>query len=476
MTHFITGESRTQSTLFPEALDDYISEENPVRVVDVFVDSLNLKQLGFNIKPADTGRPAYHPATMLKLFIYGYLNRVQSSRRLEREAARNVELMWLLSRLTPNFKTIADFRKDNSKGIQAVCREFVLVCNKLELFADSIIAIDGSKFKAVNNRDRNFTPAKLKYRQKVIDESIAKYLRQIESADRQETPEAKLTKERLENKIASLKKETAKLNEIQQQLNKEPDKQLSLTDPDARSMKTRGQGIVGYNVQIAVDNRHHLIVTHDVLKQGNDRDQLSPMAIKTKKLLKQKHLIAISDRGYFNSLQIKACDDSGIETYLPKSQTSGNLSKGLFGRGDFIYKRQTDEFICPAGERLPFRTTMKSKGRCTRRYWASTCGTCELKPRCTTGRERRIDRWEHEHLLDNLESRMAYHPDMMKIRRSTVEHPFGTIKSWMSHNGHFLMKTLKHVSTEMSLHILSYNMKRVMNMMGTTKLMEVIRA
>jgi transposase len=255
MARFIEGDSRIQTTLLPEALDDYITEDNPVRVVDVFVDQIDLDNMGFNTMPAETGRPAYHPATLLKLFIYGYLNRVQSSRRLEREAGRNVELMWLLGRLAPDFKTIADFRKDNAQAIQAVCREFVLLCRKLDLFNDALIAIDGSKFKAVNNRDLNFTQAKLKYRLKLINESIAKYLLQIDSADRQEASVAKVRTERLESKIASLKKEITKLNAIEKALLETPDKQISLTDPDARSMKTRGTGIVGYNVQTAVDNK-----------------------------------------------------------------------------------------------------------------------------------------------------------------------------------------------------------------------------
>ncbi|MCA9423014.1 MAG: IS1182 family transposase [Nitrospira sp.] len=475
MSNFIVGECRTQATLFPDRLDDYLNEENAVRVIDVFVDDLDLSGMGFKTEPADTGRPAYHPSTMLKLFIYGYLNRIQSSRRLERETNRNVELMWLLGRLSPDFKTIADFRKDNGKAIQAVCREFVFLCRKLDLFADACVAIDGSKFKAVNNRDLNFTPAKLKYRLKLIDESIAKYLLQIESADRQEVSVAKVKTERLESKIASLKKEVTRLNAIERELLNAPDKQLSITDPDARSMKTRGAGIVGYNVQAAVDSKHHIIVTHKVTNTGSDRAQLSSMAIKAKQILATDELTVVADRGYYSGEEILACEDAGITTYLPKTQTSGNQAKGLFGKRDFIYQPPDDEYECPAGERAIYRFTREEKGKMIRRYWSSACTRCVIKPKCTTGQYRRISRWEHEAILDNVEARLDHSPNAMKVRRSTVEHPFGTIKSWMG-STHFQMRTLKRVSTEMSLHVLAYNMKRAINILGTKQLIAAIQA
>ena len=475
MGGFIKGECRTQRTLFPDQLDDYVTEENPARVIDVFIDDLDLSVLDFKTEPAATGRPAYHPDTMLKLFIYGYLNRIQSSRRLEREAGRNVELMWLLGRLAPDFKTIADFRKDNTSAIQSVCRAFVQLCRKLDLFSDALIAIDGSKFKAVNHRDRNFTPAKLKYRLKLIDESIKKYLLQIESADRQEATIAKLKTDRLENKIASLKQEVARLNAIEKALLDAPDKQLSMTDPDARSMKTRGTGIVGYNVQAAVDSQHHLIVTHEVTNIGSDRSQLSPMAKKAKGVLATNKLDVVADRGYYSGEEIKACEDADITTYLAKNQTSGNQAKGYFGKRDFIYKPQDDEYECPAGERAIYRFTREEKGKMIRRYWSSACTRCAMKPKCTTGKYRRISRWEHEAILDTVEARLDRAPEMMKLRRSTVEHPFGTIKSWMGAT-HFQMKTLNRVSTEMSLHVLAYNMKRVINILGAKQLIAAIQA
>ena len=475
MKRFIEGESRTQATLFPEVLDEYITKENPVRVIDIFVDALDLVKMGINITPADTGRPAYHPSLMLKLFIYGYFNRIQSSRRLEREAGRNIELMWLTGRLAPDFKTIADFRKDNTKAITRVCKEFVLICGKLDLFTDALIAVDGSKFKAVNNRDLNYTQAKLKYRLQLINDSIAKYLLQIDSADRQAAPIAKIRAARLESKIATLKDEVARLNNIGKILAATLDKQLSLTDPDARSMKTRGSGIVGYNVQTAVDAKHHLIVAHEVTNIGSDKGQLASISQQAKDVLAVNELTVIADRGYYNGKEIRACEQAGITTYLPKVQTSGNQAKGLFGKRDFIYHAAVDEYECPAGERATYRTTSQERSKNIKRYWSSACRDCDMKPQCTTGKERRISRWEHEAVLDALETRLDNAPDMMKVRRCTVEHPFGTIKSWMGAT-HFQMRTLKRVSAEMSLHVLAYNMKRVINIMGTTGLIEAMQA
>jgi transposase len=476
MSGFIEGECRTQATLFPEALDEYIQEDNPVRVIDVFVDGLDLCALEFKTEPADTGRPAYHPGVMLKLFIYGYLNRVQSSRRLERESGRNVELMWLLGRLGPDFKTIADFRKDNTKAIKRVCREFVLICRKLDLFADSLVAIDGSKFKAVNNRNRNFTQAKIKHRLKQIDESIARYLGQIESADRVDRTGARIKKEGLNEKISKLKQEVEQLNQVERDLKETPDGQVSLTDPEARSMATsgRGSGLVGYNVQAAVDSKHHLILVHEVTNQGHDRAQLVNMATQAKAVLDKAEITVVADRGYYSGEQIKTCEEAGIKTYLPKPQTSGNQARGYFGKRDFIYHPQDDEYECPAGERAIYRFTREEKGKLIRRYWSSACTHCVMKPQCTTGKYRRISRWEHEAVLDELEERMAQAPDMMKVRRSTVEHPFGTIKSWMGAT-HFQMRTIKRVSAEMSLHVLAYNLKRVINIIGTQQLIKAIQ-
>ncbi len=477
MSGFIEGEDRHQATLFPERLDDYIAEDSAVRVIDVFVDDLDLSGLGFKTEPEVTGRPGYHPATLLKLFIYGYLNRVQSSRRLEREAQRNVELMWLTGRLAPDFKTIADFRKDNGEAIRLVCREFVMLCQKLALFTDAFVAIDGSKFKAVNNRDRGFSKAKLKARLRQIDESIERYLGQIVSADRQESSVAKDKSRHLEGKITALKKEMARLKKLEVRLLQAPDRQITLTDPDARCMATsgRGTGIVGYNVQTAVDTRHHLIVAHEVTNVGHDRTQLSKMAKLAKQAMGSDTLEAVADRGYFRGEEIRACDAAQISTYVPKPQTSGNLAKGLFGKRDFIYKAKDDEYACPAGQRLIYRFTRQEKDQTIHRYWSSACPRCAMKSQCTTGDYRRVSRWEHEAVVEAAERRLDKEPWRMSVRRSTVEHPFGTLKSWMGHT-HFLTRTLPRVRTEMSLHILAYNLKRVMAIMGTKPLMAAMRA
>ncbi|CAD6880892.1 ISPsy6, transposase [Methylomonas albis] len=476
MKRFIEGECRTQTTLLPESIDDYITDTNPVRVVDVFVDELDLGKLGFDgVEPAITGRPAYHPAILLKIYIYGYLNRIQSSRRLEKETQRNVELMWLVGRLTPDFKTIANFRKDNGKAIQSVCRQFIVLCQQLGLFSEALVAIDGSKFKAVNNRDRNFTSAKLQRRMEEIESSINRYLTALDTADRQEPAIAKAKSERLQDKIAALKAQMKALKDIEVELNKTPDKQISLTDPDARSMKTRGTGIVGYNVQTAVDTQHHLIVTHEVTNVGIDRDQLTSMAKQARTAMGVQDLTAIADRGYFKSEEILACHEAGITPLVPKCKTSSAKAAGRFDKADFIYDAENNEYRCPAGQRLIWRYSTVEREMKVHRYWSSCCQQCELKAKCTPGEQRRITRWEHEDVLDAMQTRLDQAPDSMRIRRQTVEHPFGTLKAWMGAT-HFLTKTLDRVSTEMSLHVLAYNLKRVMNLLGTTALMEAMVA
>ena len=351
----------------------------------------------------------------------------------------------------------------------------MIVCRKLDFFSDAFVAIDGSKFKAVNNRDRNYTEAKLKRRLEEIDKSIERYLGQIASADQQDLLGAKDKTERLENKIAKLKEEILRLNEIEAQLLATPDKQISLTDPDARSMKSRGAGIVGYNVQTAVDVKHHIIVAHEVTNVGNDRAQLKNMATQTKEAIATNELTVVADRGYFNGEEIKACEDAGIKAYLPKCQTSANQAKGLFGKRDFIYKPELDEYRCPAGEQAIYRFSSQEKGKTIRRYWSSACINCSMKPQCTVGKYRRISRWEHEAVLDIVEARVEREPERMKARRNTVEHPYGTIKLWMGYM-HFQMRTLERVSTEMSLHVLAYNLKRVMNIMGAGALIEAMQA
>lgn len=479
MKRFVEGTDRGQSTLFPECLEDWIDENNPVQVIDVFVDELDLGELGFDgVAPEVTGRPSYHPSVLLKLYIYGYLNRVQSTRRLEREAGRNVEVMWLTGRLVPDHKTIANFRKDNGGAIRKVCARFIMLCRALGLFTGVSVAIDGSKFKAVNNRDRNFTRAKMERRMAQIEESVARYLHALDSADRQEPSEAHETKTaRLKEKIAKLKEEMQRLYGLKARMLAAPDQQISLTDPDARSMATsgRGSGMVGYNVQVAVDTEHHLIITHEVTNVGSDRAQLAHMAKETQATLEVTDLDVIADRGYFSSEEILACDKAGITVTLPKPMTSNAKADGRFGKQDFRFVAEEDVYVCPAGEKLAYHYTSEENGSALRRYWTNACQNCTIKNRCTTAKERRITRWEHEHVLEAVQRRLDEYSEKMRQRRETVEHPFGTIKARMGAT-HFLMKTLPRVASEMALHVLAYNLTRVMNMMGTQPLIAAMRA
>ena len=477
MKRFVEGEDRSQVTFLPECLDDYIAEDNPVRVVDAFVEELDLQALGFEgVEPANTGRPSYHPSVLLKIYIYGYLNRVQSSRRLERECQRNVELMWLTGRLAPDFKTIADFRRDSGKGIRNACRQFVIICRQLKLLTQGSVAIDGSKFKAVNNRDRNFTPHKLEQRMRQVEESIERYLGALDTADRTQPVDLELKAARLNEKLSKLRTQMQQLREMERRLQDQPDKQLSLTDPDARSMATsgRGTGMVGYNVQMAADTKHHLIVAHDVINTGSDRGELWSMATKAREAVGKDKLEVIADRGYFKGPEILACEEAGIKTYVPKPMTSNSKAEGRFSKADFIYIARDDEYQCPAGERLRRHQTSVENGMKIDTYWTYICPHCPLKADCTTGNERRVRRWEHEAVLETMQRRLDRKPEAMKVRRRTIEHVFGTLKHWMG-STHFLMKTLGHVSTEMSLHVLAYNLKRLICILGITKTLKAMK-
>jgi hypothetical protein len=325
----------------------------------------------------------------------------------------------------------------------------------------------------VNSRDRNFTRAKMKRRLMEVDASIDRYLEQLAAADQAEPAHDK--SQRLEDKIAAMRKEMARLKKLEARMLNAPDKQISLTDPDARSMKTRGTGIVGYNVQTAVDTKHHLIVAHEVTNKGSDRRQLANMAKQAKSVIDTEELTAVADRGYYRGEDILDCDKANIETYLPKPQTSGNQAKGQFGRDAFRYIAKDNEYECPAGLRLVQHSTTQDKGRTLHLYWTYKCRYCDIKAQCTSGVHRKMSRWEHEEVLDAAQKRLDQNPDMMRIRRTTVEHPFGTLKAWMG-STHFMTKTLDRVSTEMSLHVLAYNMKRMMNIIGTKPLIEAIRA
>lgn len=476
MGRFIEGCDRRQKLLLPDCVDDFVPEDSPARVVDVFIDELDLVSLGFE-GAAATGRPGYHPAMMLKLYLYGYLNQVQSSRRLEREAGRNVELMWLTGKLVPDFKTIADFRRDNGAAIQATCRQFVVLCRSLGLIAGGTVAVDGSRFKAVNTRDKNFTPGAILRRMEQVDASIARYLALLDTADRQEEEVAEFRTARLAVRLESLRRQMRELKTMEEAVEAAPDRQISLTDPDARAMATAGKGTgqVGYNLQAAVDTGSHIVVAHEVINLGHDRTQLANMGRQAVQATGAVKLTVLADRGYFSGTEVLACQQAGIIPICPKPLTSGAKAEGRFGKPDFRYQAESDTYRCPAGETLTKRMTTVENGLVLNRYWSSNCGRCALKPGCTPGKERRVTRWEHEEVIEAMQARLDRMPDAMRIRRRTVEHVFGTIKDWMGRN-HFKTRTLQRVKTEMGLHILAYNIKRAIALIGTTKLIAAMQA
>ena len=478
MKRFVEGEDRSQVTLLPECLDDFIAEDSSVRVVDAFVEELDLQELGFEgVEPASTGRPSYHPEVLLKIYIYGYLNRIQSSRRLERECQRNLELMWLTGRLAPDFKTIADFRRDSGKGIRNVCRQFIVLCRDLKLFSQAAVAIDGSKFKAVNSRERNYTEGKIARREREIEANIQRYLDALDTNDRTLPNDWLAKTARLSVKVHELRQKMKELHGMRKQLRSAPDGQVSLTDPDARAMTTHsntGTAMVGYNVQAAVDTKHHLVVAHEVTNVGHDRAQLSKMALAAREAMGTKRLKAIADRGYFNSPEIKACSDAGIKAYVPKPMTSNAKAEGRFSKADFVYIARDDEYQCPAGQRAIYRYTREESGLQIRRYWTSACPECPMKARCTTADYRRISRWEHEDVLDEMQRRLDRQPDTMLLRKRTIEHVFGTLKHWMGWT-HFLTRGMANVSTEVSLSVLAYNLKRVIAILGMARTMKAMK-
>ena len=481
MKRFIEGVDRNQATLFPERLDDYVSHDNAVRAIDAFVDALDLSVLGFHVVPEATGRPGYHPATMLKIYVYGYLNQVQSSRRLERECGRNVELIWLTGSLKPDFKTVADFRKDNGPAIRNVCRQFVALCRDINLLDCNSVAIDGSKFKAVNAKPKNFTREKLRKRFREIDERIGRYLSELDRADEvlaaTGMPVSDAEVQRVIDRIAWLKKEADKLTAVEAKMDRTGADQISETDPDARSMAitSRHPRVIGYNVQSAVDTEHHLIVAHEVTNIGSDRNALSDMANQARDALGVEKLDAVADKGYYKGEEIVACEDDDITVTLPKVATSNAKARGRFDRSAFIYDAEKNIYVCPAGQHLDYHTTREEGGKVLHVYWATVCQTCPIKHHCTPSKERRLSRWEHENVLERVQQRLKDNPDKMAMRRETVEHPFGTIKAWMGAT-HFKMRTLKHVATEMALHVLAYNMKRVIAIIGIPELVKSLAA
>ena len=480
MARFIKGLDRNQTSLLPACIDDYVDDRNPVRAIDAFIDILDLASLGFEVEPEVTGRPGYHPATMLKLYLYGYLNQVQSSRRLERECARNLELIWLTGQLCPDFKTISDFRKDNGPAIRKVCRQFVALCRDINLLDASVVAIDGSKFKAVNAKARSFTREKLRRRLGEIDAEITRYLGELDRADEvldktgMVMPEARIC--RVNKKLAHFKKEADNLRTIEQRMDATGETQVSLTDPDARAMATTSKQprVVGYNVQNVVEAKHHLIVAHEVTNLGYDREALSMMAHAAKEVMASETIEAIADKGYYKGEEIVAAEQAGVTVIVSKPNTSNAGAFGRFDKADFTYLAGENAYLCPAGERLTYRFTSEEAGRTMHSYWTNACATCVIRHKCTTGDQRRVKRWEHEAILERVQKRLDDDPAKIPLRSKTVEHPFGTIKAWMGAT-HFKTKTLKNVATEMALHVLAYNMMRVMVILGVPGLIKAMR-
>lgn len=476
MNH-LTGLPREQQLLFPAALDDYVGADNPVRFLDAFVASLDLRALGFQkAVAADTGRPPYHPGDLLRLYLYGYLHRLRSSRLLERECQRNVELIWLLRALRPDFKTIADFRRDNADALKKVCRQFTLLCRKLNLFGGELIAIDGSKFKAVNARDRNYNETKLRELIANLDAKIEKYLRELDQGDDDDPAEGpKLSRAELERKIAALRERQDDYEELAGQLD-EDQKQVSATDADARLMRTRQGADVCYNVQSAVDSRHKLIVAHDVVNEVTDVNELAPLAVEAQEAIGVKTLAAVADKGYYNQSQVARCLAHGITPYIEKTDTSANTKRGLFGKSKFTYDAGRDVYVCPARQELTYRFSTTEKDRELRYYRAKNCRHCALKSRCTRNQANRtITREAQEHLMEAMAARVKQKPWLMKLRKALVEHPFGTMKRAMN-AGYFLCRGLTAVRAEFSLTVLAYNLKRVLNLLGVAALMNMMKA
>ncbi|KGJ88349.1 IS1182 family transposase [Colwellia psychrerythraea] len=457
MSRHIKGSSPSQATLFPEILEDFVAKENPVRVIDVFVDGLDLENLGFKgVQSKATGRPGYHPAILLKIYIYGYLNRIQSSRCLERETKRNVELMWLTERLSPDFKT------------------FVQMCHKFNMFSEATVAIDGSKFKASNNKDKNYTPSKIKSHIERVEKHINRYFQQLEQSDSQEKSPNNIAN--IESKLDFLKQYLVELKEMDLTVNNHPDKQISTADPDSRLMKTQGMTrAVCYNIQSAVDTKHHLIVAHEVTNT-TDRGQLCNMTKQTLNALGKSVTTILADKGYYSRQDIKDTQDLGVSTLVPKTDTSGSEKKGIFNKSLFQYNQDNDVYICPAGNELQHRFNAIEGGLDIKIYFnGMACKNCTIRSQCTRSKKdpRRMRRWIHEADMEKMEALLKAMPDAMLQRKQTVEHPFGTIKLWAGVT-HLLTRGFKNVSTELNLHVLAYNLKRMLSIFGSEILMKEV--
>ena len=473
----IAGHDRSQLLLLPESVDDYVGPENPVRFIEAFVEGLDLPAAGFaRVEPEETGRPGYRPADLLKLYIYGYLNRIRSSRRLEAETHRNIEVIWLLRHLKPDFKTIADFRRDNRKAFRPVFRQFVLLCKQLDLFGRELLAVDGTRIKAVNNKDRNFTRASLTEFIKLADAKLDDYLQRLDQSDASESTTGGSRVKNLAAKIAAIRQRRTRCEEMLAHLDQTGEEQISLTDPDSRAMAAHTRVAVGYNVQVAVDTKHKLIVEQQVTNQVVDMGLLTQTAAPAKEVLGVETIAVVADRGYFKIEDIEACEQAGIEPYVPRPQRGPSVKAGLFRKDEFQYDADSDSYICPAGQRLfPYSSSLLRGLKKINYTNKLACDDCKIRSRCTNSRFRTVSRLENEAVLDRMQVRLVQRPGVLDRRREAVEHPFGSIKQWMN-QGAFLMRGLEKVRAEFSLTALAYNLRRVLNLVGFTELMAALAA
>ena len=472
MAH-ILGHDRSQMLLLPETVDDYVGPDHPVRFIEAFVDGLDLEAAGFaRVEPKPTGRPGYAPADLLKLYIYGYLNRIRSSRRLE--AGRNLEVIWLLRHLQPDFKTIADFRRDNRTAFRQVFRAFVLLCRELDLFGRELIAVDGTRIKAVNNKDRNFTRASLTRFIAQADARLADYLGRLDQSDAEEGRVGGTRTANLAEKIAALCERRERHAAMLAELERTGEDQISLTDPDSRAMAAHTRVAVGYNVQVAVDAKHKLLVEQQVTNQVLDMGLLTETAAPAKEVLGVETIDAVADKGYFKIEDIEACENAGIVPYVPRPQRGPSVKAGLFRKDEFHYDPTNDSYVCPAGQRLyPYSSSLLRGLKKVNYVNKLACDDCAIRAQCTRGQFRTVSRLENEVVLDRMQARLAQRPEILDRRRETVEHPFGSIKQWMN-QGAFLMRGLEKVRGEFSLTALAYNLRRVLNIVELPQLMAAV--
>ncbi|HEY8187808.1 MAG TPA: IS1182 family transposase [Pyrinomonadaceae bacterium] len=471
---YIKGSQRSQGLLLPRTIDDYIAANNAVRAIAAFLERLDFVKLGFvRAEAAATGRPGYDPRIVMGLYLWGHLNGQCSSRKLARECHRNLEVIWLCQQLHPDFKTIADFRTANAAGIKGVLVEFRRWCVAAGLYGKEIVAVDGSKFKAVNSKQRNYTAEKLKKilaRERV---KIAEYLAAMDAADAAEAEEeeTELTAEQLKEKIASLDRYLAEHEQLAQELDESGESQVSLTDPDAKLMKTARGSEVSYNVQTVVDSKLKLLVTYEVTNEVNDLGQLAVMAEAAQQALEVEELTVLADGGYYEGSALKECEEAKLMTYVPPPRSGAAKGRGVFANTRFQYEAARDVYLCPQGEAMTFRGMTKKKGKQYKIYRTKACAGCPLRLQCTTSkRGRKILRWVDQEVLERLQARNRGRPELLKLRKALAEHPFGTIKASMNQGG-FLLKGIHKVSIEFGLTMLSYNFKRVLNHLGVERML-----